>query len=343
MFLQKRQMLVNFGKGKGNSQTTPTSACFFNTPESLALLDIKTLVTRSAHQSILIVAPHPDDETLGCGGAIALLRQLNVSVKVLIVSDGTKSHPNSLTYPPPALKELRERESLAALAILGVASEAVTFLGMPDGAVPIVETDAVTGGHGDEKSDKIEEYQQAMQRGLGEGLSPVVSQAFKSPVGLPHERYPKVSAKAYAKRYPKGLASRRPLGLHQEAIALIYQHLTYLAPSIIFLPWRRDPHPDHRASRQLFTAAIKNLATSPRMIEYPIWDWDSQQRGDFADSINAWRLDISSVLELKRQAIAQYRSQISDLIKDDPQGFRLTPQMLQNFTQPWEIYLEVKS
>ena len=143
-----------------------------------------------------------------------------------------------------------------------------------------------------------------MQRGLG---------------GLPHER------------------------LHQEAIALISQYLTYLAPSIIFLPWRRDPHPDHRASWQLFTSAINNLATSPRMIEYPIWDWDTKQRGDFADSINAWRLDISSVLKLKRQAIAQYRSQISDLIKDDPQGFRLTPQMLQNFTQPWEIYLEVKS
>ena len=124
-------------KTKDNHQMAATGDRLFKTPESLPLLGIETLIDEFAEKSILIVAPHPDDETLGCGGAIALLRQLNISVKVSIVSDGTKSHPNSLTYPPPALKKLRERESLAALAILGVAPEAVTFLGMPDGAVPI--------------------------------------------------------------------------------------------------------------------------------------------------------------------------------------------------------------
>ena len=275
MFSPKQMMPVNFGKGDR----------LFNSPESLPLLDIKTLVDRSTHKSILIVAPHPDDETLGCGGAIAYLRRLNVAVKVLVVSDGTKSHPNSLAYPPPVLKKVREQESLAALAVLGVAPEAVTFLGMPDGAVPM-ETDGVTGGLGDTETQRQE---------------------------------------------------------YRDAIALISQYLTNLTPSIIFLPWRKDPHPDHRASWQLFTTASHNLTYPLRIIEYPIWDWDTKQRGDFADSINAWRLDINSVLELKRQAIAQYRSQISDLIKDDPQGFRLTAQMLQNFTQPWEVYLEVKS
>jgi LmbE family N-acetylglucosaminyl deacetylase len=184
------------------------------------------------------------------------------------VSDGTKSHPNSLAYPSPKLKKLREQESLAALAILGVAPEAVTFLNMPDGAVS-------TSGE---------------------------------------------SAKA---------------------IASIARYLTNLNPSIIFLPWRKDPHPDHRASSQLFIDAIEHLAISLRLIEYPIWDWDTTQRQDFSESVNAWRLDISSVLKLKRQAIAQYRSQISDLINDDPEGFRLSAEMLQNFTQPWEIYLEI--
>lgn len=269
MFLQKQLMLINFGQCKGDSRIAPTSdRSLFNLPESLPLWKIETLINHNS--SILIVAPHPDDETLGCGGAIALLRQLNISVKVLVVSDGTKSHPNSLTYPPSALKKLRQQESLAALAILGVPPEAVTFLEMPDGEVQIARESA-------------------------------------------------------------------------KAIALISQYLNRLEPSIIFLPWRKDPHPDHRASWQLFTVATKNLTNPPRIIEYPIWDWDTEQRGDFPDSINAWRLDITKVLELKQQAIAQYRSQISDLIKDDPQGFRLTPQMLQNFTQPWEIYLEVKS
>ena len=235
-------------------------------PESLPILTIEKLIQKDS--SILIVAPHPDDETLGCGGAIALCRQFNLPVSVLVVSDGTKSHPNSLTYPPVALKKLRENESTAALAILGIAPEAVTFLGLPDGAVD------------------------------------VSSQS-------------------------------------QNAIAFCHEYLSNLTPSIIFLPWRSDPHEDHRASWQLLTTAMSGFAHPPRIIEYPIWDWDTQQRGDFLGSIDAWRLDISNVLELKKSAIAQYRSQISNLIDDDPEGFRLTPQMLQNFTQPWEIYLEV--
>jgi hypothetical protein len=43
---------------------------------------------------------------------------------------------------------------------------------------------------------------------------------------------------------------------------------------------------------------------------------------------------------LKQQAIAAYRSQTTNLIDDDPEGFRLTPEMLANFAHPWEVYLE---
>ncbi|WP_036488018.1 PIG-L deacetylase family protein [Myxosarcina sp. GI1] len=247
--------------------TAIVNRSLFDEPESLPLLSIQTLVNLDSSGCVLIVAPHPDDEALGCGGAIALLRQLDLSVNVLVVSDGTKSHPNSQTYPPPALKKLRERESLAALKILGVESKAVTFWGLPDGAVNTYKAS-------------------------------------------------------------------------QEAIAHCYNFLTALAPSMIFLPWRKDPHADHRASWQIFTTASQRLPKPPQLIEYPIWDWDRQQRGSFTESLKAWRLDISSVLELKLRAIAQYRSQISDLIDDDPQGFRLTPQILQNFTRPWEIYLQ---
>lgn len=113
-------------------------------------------------------------------------------------------------------------------------------------------------------------------------------------------------------------------------------------PQVIFLPWRFDPHPDHRATGQLIRTALVYLNYSPRIIEYPIWDWDAEQRGDFTNSsqIVAWRLDIETVLEQKRMAIAAYRSQTTDLIDDDPEGFRLTPEMLANFARPWELYLE---
>lgn len=84
----------------------------------------------------LVVAAHPDDEVLGCGGMIALLRYAEIPVRVIIASDGAASHPGSKVYPPAALGALRRAESEAGLQILGVSPEDITFLGLPDGAVP---------------------------------------------------------------------------------------------------------------------------------------------------------------------------------------------------------------
>ena len=49
------------------------------------------------------------------------------------------------------------------------------------------------------------------------------------------------------------------------------------------------------------------------------------------------------MVKLKQEAIACYRSQITNLIDDDPEGFRLTPEMLLNFARPWEVYLELEN
>jgi LmbE family N-acetylglucosaminyl deacetylase len=84
------------------------------------------------------------------------------------------------------------------------------------------------------------------------------------------------------------------------------------------------------------------LVFSEMSIEYPIWDWDEQQQGKIPNStaMKAWRVDIQSVLPKKREAIAAYRSQISNLIDDDPTGFQLSSEMLDKFLKPWEVYLE---
>jgi len=60
---------------------------------------------------VLVVAPHPDDETLGCGGSIVLHRRAGHAVTVVIVTDGGRS-----TVTTPAARRL---ESMAAAEVLG--------------------------------------------------------------------------------------------------------------------------------------------------------------------------------------------------------------------------------
>ena len=88
------------------------------------------------HGSVLVVSPHPDDESLGCGGLLALLAEAGRPGRVLIVSNGAASHPNSRTHPPARLAALRRDEAIAALRNLGMEPDRLVMLGLPDGAVP---------------------------------------------------------------------------------------------------------------------------------------------------------------------------------------------------------------
>ena len=101
---------------------------------SLAHNAIPISVDRLGHT--LVLAPHPDDESLGCGGTLALLRRAGYRVQVVFVSDGTQSHPRSGTYPARRLRELREAEALAALHELGIGPKQATFMRLPDRHVP---------------------------------------------------------------------------------------------------------------------------------------------------------------------------------------------------------------
>ncbi len=83
----------------------------------------------------LVIAPHPDDETLGCGAMIARRRAVGLPVHVIVVTDGSASHPNHPTLTGPILRAARRDEARAALAILGVESVAIHFLDEVDGTL----------------------------------------------------------------------------------------------------------------------------------------------------------------------------------------------------------------
>lgn len=84
----------------------------------------------------LVVAPHPDDESVGCGGLIAQASALGAAVHIAIVTDGSASHPGSSTHHRDRLRQLRHSETLEAAAVLGVPAERVSFLDIPDGEAP---------------------------------------------------------------------------------------------------------------------------------------------------------------------------------------------------------------
>ncbi len=84
----------------------------------------------------LILAPHPDDESLGCGGLIAACCAAQRPPLVAILTDGAGSHPGSRAYPPDRLRTEREREAREAVALLGLPPERIMFLGQPDTAAP---------------------------------------------------------------------------------------------------------------------------------------------------------------------------------------------------------------
>ncbi|MGY3090065.1 LmbE family N-acetylglucosaminyl deacetylase [Hymenobacter sp. UYAg731] len=86
--------------------------------------------------STVVIAPHPDDEALGCGGLLVLLHQAGQRVAAVLVSDGTMSHPNSMLFSAPARRAIREAEFRHALTILGIDEAEPLLLGLPDGRVP---------------------------------------------------------------------------------------------------------------------------------------------------------------------------------------------------------------
>ena len=69
---------------------------------------------------IIIIAPHPDDEILGCAGLLQQLAALKRDIILVAVSNGTQSHPDSRLYTPEQLNWIRPAETQHALDTLGI-------------------------------------------------------------------------------------------------------------------------------------------------------------------------------------------------------------------------------
>ena len=81
---------------------------------------------------VLVVAAHPDDETLGAGGLIATAAAADLDVHLFVCTAGEHSHPNSTTHRPEDLATRRENEVRAALGELAPGA-GITLLNVQDG------------------------------------------------------------------------------------------------------------------------------------------------------------------------------------------------------------------
>lgn len=224
-------------------------------------------------RSALVIAPHPDDEALGCGGAIAALAAAGAKLGVLFVTDGSASHPRSIAWPRARLAALRAQEAATALAALGAGGAARVHLDLPDA-----------------------------------GITP----------GDP---------------------------AWTAALERAASFVAEVRPEIVLAPWRRDPHRDHRHAHMMAQRAIACAGLWPALLEYAIWldELGGPDDRPRPEEVDVLFLDIAPWRGLKRAAVAAHRSQLGQVVADDPDGFALSAATVERLTSGPEVYFEVRT
>ena len=90
-------------------------------------------------RAAIVFAPHPDDETLGCGGTILKKRAAGATVTTVFMTDGRRSHRHLMTEDE--LAAIRSAEARAASRALGVQDS--VLLGFPDTGLTAAQAEAV--------------------------------------------------------------------------------------------------------------------------------------------------------------------------------------------------------
>ena len=203
-------------------------------------------------ERLVVIAPHPDDETLGAGGLIQRVIERGGSVRVVLVTAGdgyveAVVHETGRPRPRPAeyvaYGERRLREARRALRELGGdAVRAEHLLGFPDG-----------------------------------GLEPLLK-------AHRQRAHPERSATTEASEPPYPEAEHRDVRYDgDDLLAALVRCLTDVQPTLIAFPDPLDKHPDHRATgeftllalRAVTAAPPKSPRTTPRLLAYLVhWpDW----------------------------------------------------------------------
>ncbi len=193
---------------------------------------------------LLVIAPHPDDESLCCGGILARAAARGIAAKVAFVTNGDGSRTGQIfkiLREPLArdsdmfsIAQHRQIEAIGALESVGLGEENAAFFGFPDGGLT-----AIT------RMQRDEIY-------------------WAKTTHRNHVAYPR--AYAPGARY-----------LRDVLFDLMTRLVREFQPTIVLTGHSLDTHPDHAATHPLALRAIERaeLETAPRvgqyLVHYGVW------------------------------------------------------------------------
>lgn len=294
-----------------NGMAAPALAASPQNSDSLTSLSLEGI------RRALIIAPHPDDETLAAGGLIESVLSRGGQVKIVLVTNGdgqmiaplvleSKVIPTSADFV--SVGRQRQNETLAALARLGVPSEDVIFLGYPDRGIEPMWL---------EHWDEADPY-----------LAPFT--------GTEHSPYPNAFR-------PGATYAGRTLLTDLETILQSYR------PDLVVFSHPSDEHADHSATGNFVCKAVAQIqkldpSYQPRLLAYLVHFGDYPRTPGAVQSTfqppremkegNAWgSLELTTRQEMdKAQAIQDYPSQTL-----------LLGSFLPSFARGNEIFIEMPS
>lgn len=247
---------------------------------------IEDFQTPESKRRLLIIAPHPDDESLGVGGTLSQSLAEGDSAKVVFMTNGDgyvlglrklRGHSHLRQADYLSYGKIRQREALAAARKLGINKRDLLFIGFPDkGLSPIWQS------HWDNNKPYISRY-------TGQSTVPYQSAL------MPGEPY---TAPAL--------------------LSILKEILSAYRPTDIYMPDTYDCHPDHWASGAFILTALGRIKTvdsgyEPKIFSYYIHGRDHPQTTphNFLDLGHKWqKYQVpTAFLAIKKRAILTYKTQ----------------------------------
>jgi LmbE family N-acetylglucosaminyl deacetylase len=240
---------------------------------------------------ILIIVPHPDDETIATGGIIQKAIKSNIPVKVVITTSGENYRKSAmLFFKKTRLKKeeycefglIRQSESLNALKLMGLSEKDIIFLGFSDGTLRYLWCE-----NWDKNFPK---------------LSPTT----------------KSTSVFYERAYLKGIPYSG-----EALVEVLEKIIREFNPTDIYYPIAEDMHPDHWACHNFVKYTLLSLRLDVKehmfLVHHPEWPvpWGSNKNkpllppSNLIENINWNSINLEEDEIIKKYyAVKTYKTQI---------------------------------